>query len=399
MRFLHIIASARLEDGGPIEGVLRLREKLKAMGHSQELLTLEEPGEDIAQPGGPVIHAMGRRASGTGLAARFRRWHRRTPEAITWLRAHVHDYDVVVVNGLWNYATHAARRVLVNSGVPYVVYPHGMLDPWFKRRYPAKHAIKQLLWWFNEGPLLRNARAVNFTTETERLLARDTFFPYVVRENVVAYGTAEPPPPTDEDAAILAAAMPALGRKRFLLFLSRIHEKKGCDLLISAFADVAARWPDVDLVIAGPDDAGLGAGLRAQAERAGVAARIHWPGMLRGASKWAAFRACEAFILPSHQENFGIVVAEALACAKPVLISDQVNIWREVEEDGAAIVAPDTVAGTRELIERFLSLSDEERRAMGDRARASFERRYDLATAAKQFVALAKRLTAERQRA
>ena len=94
--------------------------------------------------------------------------------------------------------------------------------------------------------------------------------------------------------------------------------------------------------------------------------------MLTGDAKWGAFRACEALILPSHQENFGIVVAEAMACARPVLISNKVNIWREVEKAGAGLVDEDTLEGARSLIQRFYELSGDGRQALGAAGRRLF---------------------------
>ena len=384
MRILAIIASADREGGGPIEAVIQLGATLKRRGHTQELLTLDLPDAPYLRDFPMRVHAMGARPRG----GRLGRWARLSPRALAWARAHVRDYDAVIVEGLWNFSTMVARYALAGSGTPYLVYTHGMLDPWFKRRYPAKHAAKQLLWLVNEGPLLRKAAAVAFTCEQERVLARQSFVPYRARERVVRFGTADAPPATSAQIAAYEATVPALGSRPYLLYLSRIHEKKGCDLLVEAFGTVAASHPDIDLVIAGPDQTGLKAGLIATAERLGIAARIHWPGMIVGDAKWGAFRGCEAFILPSHQENFGIVVAEAMACAKPVLISDQVNIWREVDEAGAGLIAPDTLAGTCDLLTRFLALDAASREAMGAHARAAFVDKFEVEAAADDLIAL-----------
>ena len=113
---------------------------------------------------------------------------------------------------------------------------------------------------------------------------------------------------------------------------------------------------------------------------------VHALDMLEGDAKWGAFHACEAFLLPSHQENFGIAVVEALACGKPVLISDQVNIWREIEADGAALVAPDTLDGTQSLLRRWLALPDAARAAMGQAARRCFETRFEIGRAAERLL-------------
>jgi glycosyltransferase involved in cell wall biosynthesis len=304
---------------------------------------------------------------------------------------------MVVVNSLWNYATRMARLSLVGSGVPYVVYPHGMLDPWFRGRYPLKHAAKQLLWWFNEGVLLRHADRVLFTCEEERLLARTTFFPYRVNEHVIAYGAGFPPPAAPGDAAAFRSMLPALGDRRYLLFLSRIHEKKGCDLLIEAFARQADRDPGLDLVIAGPDQTGLRSRLEQSARRLGVADRIHWPGMVSGAAKYGALRGAEAFILPSHQENFGIAVAEALACGCLVLISNQVNIWREIEAANAGFVANDDLAGTESLLSRFHECDSRDRQTMRRNAERIFAERFNMERGAMELVAIIREICQNRK--
>jgi glycosyltransferase involved in cell wall biosynthesis len=100
--------------------------------------------------------------------------------------------------------------------------------------------------------------------------------------------------------------------------------------------------------------------------------------MLQGKAKWGAFYSSEALMLPSHQENFGIVVAEALGCGLPVLISDKVNIWREVHAARAGLVAEDSQAGTLKNLRAWLALPPEDRAAMGQRARALFADRFSV---------------------
>lgn len=374
MKILHIITSANKEGGGPIEGVEQFGDVMDELGISQSLLTLDTPTDPHVREFPRQIFAVGRpQATGNGPAARLSRWAQYSPEARDWAMDHVRAFDAVVVNGLWNYGTRIARLALVGSGVPYVVYPHGMLDPWFRKRYPLKHAAKQALWTFNEGVLIRNASAVLFTCQEEALLARGTFMPYRAKERVVPYGAGDPPPARPGQVEAFRALLPELGQRPYILFLSRIHEKKGCDLLVEAFARVAAEAPELDLVIAGPDQAGLQAALQQRAGELQIGHRIHWPGMVTGDAKFGAFRGAQAFILPSHQENFGIVVAEALACDCPVLISNQVNIWREVEAGGAGFVAPDTVQGTEDNLRRWLGLSAAERAAMVARCRPLYE--------------------------
>jgi glycosyltransferase involved in cell wall biosynthesis len=184
-----------------------------------------------------------------------------------------------------------------------------------------------------------------------------------------------------------------LGGRAYLLFLSRIHRKKGCDLLIEAFAKVAGRRSDLDLVIAGPDQEGLMDALQARAQALEIGERIHWPGMLRGDAKWGAFRGAEVFVLPSHQENFGIVVAESLACGTPVLITDKVNIWREVDAGQVGFVETDDMTGVEKLLSRWIETPTADKQAMSARARSVFAKHFDVNHIGPALVAHLKRLS------
>jgi glycosyltransferase involved in cell wall biosynthesis len=257
-----------------------------------------------------------------------------------------------------------------------------MLDPWFKTRYPLKH-LKELLYWpWAEYRVLRDAAAVLFTCEEERILAKKSFSLYKANERVVNFGTAQPVGDHEAQKEQFYARIPELRDAPFLLYLSRIHPKKGIDILIEAFASSCAEQKELKLVVAGPDQVHWLGELKRQAEALGVADRIIWPGMLTGDVKWGAFYACEAFVLPSHQENFGIVVAEAMACARPVLISNKVNIWREIVEHGAGLVGPDTVEGTGEVLKAWMKLPKEERIATGIRAQKCFQSNFEITRAA-----------------
>jgi glycosyltransferase involved in cell wall biosynthesis len=195
---------------------------------------------------------------------------------------------------------------------------------------------------------------------------------------VVSFGTSAPPEDGARLREVFLARYPGLRQRRFFLFLSRIHRKKGCDLLLESFGRLAAAHPDLDLVMAGPDQEGLRPDLETQARRLRIEHRVHWTGMLEGDLKWGSFHAAEAFVLPSHQENFGVAVVEALACGVPALISDKVNIWPDIAHDGAGIVNPDTVEGTYRSMETLLAMRPEERQRMVRNGQACFRARYEM---------------------
>jgi glycosyltransferase involved in cell wall biosynthesis len=308
------------------------------------------------------------------------------------LQQHAENYDVVIVNGLWQYDGFGVWRALHRSRPPYVVFTHGMLDPWFKKTYPLKHLKKMLYWPWAEYRVLRDAVAVLFTCEEERVLARQTFGLYRCNEVVVNYGTAGSKGDASAELETFFGSYPQLRGKRIAIFLGRLHEKKGCDLLIQAFAKVLASDPSWQLVMCGPDQTGWQANLSGMAERLNVSDRITWAGMVSGDLKWGALRASEIFVLPSHQENFGIAVAEALACGVPALISNKVNIWREVQNDGAGIVGEDDLAGTCALLEAWLEMSGEQQVEMRQRASECFQHRFEIEQAAAVLIDVLTRL-------
>jgi glycosyltransferase involved in cell wall biosynthesis len=295
-----------------------------------------------------------------------------------WLRQHGNQYDRIIINGLWQYHSFATWWQLGRSGTPYYVFPHGMLDPWFKRTFPLKHLKKWCYWPWAEYRVLRDAEAVIFTSEQERLEARDSFWLYRCRERVSPLGLEPPPPISLQTKEIFPAKFPQIRNTRVLLFLGRLHPKKGCDILIEALPRSGDGENVISLILAGPDQIGWEQRLRARAAHLGVESQIVFTGMLTGEMKQSALANADAFILPSHQENFGMAVIEALAAGLPVLISDRINIWREIDADRAGYVESDDVAGTTRLIERWMATSGATRETMRANAKTSFMRRFEI---------------------
>ena len=375
LRILHVLDTVAPEAGGPPEGVRMLVKSYRAMGTEVEVVCLDQPEASYVRNFPCKIHPLGQRFLGR---------YAFSPRLWTWLRTHASDYDGIVMNGVWTFPGLSLYLATRRTGRRYGIFTHGALDPWFNRHYRLKH-LKKILYWPVQYTVLRNAKAVFFTTPTERDLAKTSFWPNAWASTVVPYGLYDP----EEEGAdperqveAFGSQFPRLRGRHFLLFLGRIHEKKGCDLLLQAFAGVAEDAPDVDLVMAGPDQVGLRAGLEKQASQIGISDRVHWTGMLSGDLKWGALRSCDAFVLPSHQENFGISVVEALAVGRPVLVSNQVNIWQQVVEDQVGMAEEDTQAGTTRLLRRWFDLPESERCQMAARARACFLTRFNMKRAA-----------------
>jgi len=192
------------------------------------------------------------------------------------------------------------------------------------------------------------------------------------------------PPPNGPGAVpteTLLSKFPELENKRLLLFLGRICRLKACDSLLRAFSEVCRRDPRLHLVMTGPDFEGWQADLVHLSEKLGLHGRVTWTGPLYSDLKWEALRAAELFVLPSHCETFPVAVLEALGCGTPVLISDQVGIYREVFDARAGLVCRDEDASLIEALQTWLRLGSESRAAYRSAANGCFQKHFELQTA------------------
>lgn len=404
MRVLHVISSMDPRHGGVCQAVRTMVVGLQELGVENEVASLDPTGESFLASDPFVTHALGPAKGPWTYSAQL------TP----WLLQNLSNYDVVIIHGLWLFHGYSVRKALdalrrQPKQLPKCyVMPHGMLDPYFQRDPDRRiKALRNWVYWkLIEHKVVNQADGLLFTCEEERLLAREPFKPYrPKKESVVGLGVEDPPEQNDAMQQAFHLACSGLNGQPYLLFLSRIHPKKGVDLLIRAYAELARSFlsnlqstidnpqsPFPSLVIAGPLDSAYAAEMQALAEQllpsslktenCKLAPSILFPGMLRGDAKWGAFYGCEAFVLPSHQENFGIAVVEALACGKPVLISNKVNIWREIVADGAGFAGNDDEAGTLEVLGRFLGLSAEQHLDLKQNATSSYKRNFQVTAAA-----------------
>lgn len=285
------------------------------------------------------------------------------------LRQAIPKGDVVHLHSLYLFHTWAAARLCRRFGVPYLLRPHGTLDPFLWQRHRRRKAVMEALF---QNSVLRQAAAIHYTAADEATLAAPYAqgAPAVVIPNGLDLEqyVVLPPPGT------FRSRHAEIGGRRIVLYLSRLNFKKGLDVLIPAFARAARKHADLHLVLAGPDD-GMKTATEAWVAAEGMAERTSFVGMLGHADKLAAFRDAAMFVLPSYSENFGIAIVEAMACGVPVAISDRVNIWREIEGAGAGLVAPpevDAVTGQIEALAGDPAVAA----AMGRKGRALVAERF-----------------------
>ncbi len=371
MKILQTVQTLNPETGGVARAVISLSTAMQKRGAQITIVTQDKAGAPWLRDLPVCVNALGEGRTSYRYSRSLR----------AWLREHIAEFDCAIAHGIWQYHSFALARECRKTSTPYFVFPHGMLDPWFKRTYPLKHWKKWLYWPWADYRVLRDAAAVIFTSEEERILARQSFWLYRPKEAISPLGVEAPPDSGPGAKLLFVAKFPEIEKTRMLLFLGRIHPKKGCDMLIDALPRRAALDP-ITLVLAGPDQVGWTAPLRERLSRMDVSPRVIFAGMLEGALKRGAFENADAFVLPSHQENFGVSVVEALSYGVPVLISDKVNIWREIDADRSGYIEPDDLAGTTRLIQRWLQTSPAERERMRANARRCFQQRFEIGRAA-----------------
>ena len=243
--------------------------------------------------------------------------------------------DGLHVHGLWDATSWMASRAARVLGKPYILSAHGMLEPWALKHGRLK---KQLYAAAVERDVVRKANCLHALTETEAVQYRQfagTATPVVVIPNGVTV-------PAKLYAEPFLQQFPALRGRRVVLFLARLHVKKGVDLLVKAWARVSKTFPEAVLVIAGPDSGGLRSRLEALVAESGIVSQVVFAGLLSSTMKWSAFAAAECMVLPSHSEGLSMSVLEAMGAGVPVLLTQQCNMpW--VQQAGAGwLTEPDT---------------------------------------------------------
>jgi glycosyltransferase involved in cell wall biosynthesis len=380
MRILNVIASMDPVSGGTSQGIRNIIPALQSIGVDNEVLCFDDPASEFISKDDFVTHAIGPAKGPYAYCEKLN----------PWLLENLGRFDAVIIQGVWlhnSYGTYSAWKKFKknNPATPNLfLMTHGMLDPYFQKAKERKvKAIRNWLFWkLFENKVINNIDGILFTCQEELLLARQTFTPYKpARELNVGYGIPMVPQFKPEMKIAFEAKCPEVQNRPYFLFISRVHPKKGVDILIKAYLHLKTAHNLPALVIAGPGiDTPYGEEMLALA---GNGNDIFFPGMISGDSKWGAFYGCEAFVLPSHQENFGIAVVEAMACQKPVIISRQVNIWREIDDAKAGVVVNDNEQDVIEGLQKWQSFTQEQKIDLGTNAYNAFEKYFHVDQAAK----------------
>lgn len=335
MRVLHVIPSVSLAHGGPSRAILQIEHALTVRGVSIEVATTDDDGPGKRAPVTQSKDSHPDIAVVRHYFAKRLEFYKVSPAFARWIFRRVRDYDLVHIHALFSFTSVAAAWAARQAGVPYVVRPLGTLNQYGVTQRRA--GLKQLSLKLIEGPLLRHAAAVHFTSDAEREEAASLGI--AMRSVVVPLGFAAPPL---QDASIFLKRHPELAGLRIVLVLSRLDPVKNVEGLLRAFSLVRTSQSDASLVIAGDGDPAYVAGLKHLAAELGLAECVVWAGFVDGELKASALAAAQLFVLPSFSENFGIAAAEALLAGLPCVLGKGVAISDEVVNAGAGLaVSPD----------------------------------------------------------
>lgn len=311
MKILHLISSLDARSGGTSEACAGMAAAQAAAGMDIQILSTQRTGESddvVARLAANIGHERIRQIGpATGPLARH-------PDLASPVSVAVRNAHVIHLHGVWEEIQWLGAQAAVANKIPFVWAPHGMLDPWSLAQSRLK---KKTYWWWRWRSLSSQAAAVHAITRSEETLAAP-MFPSSQNFIVESLGHDIPRTPASPSS-----------ESREVLFLSRLHSKKNVECLLEACTSPRADW---NLCIAGSGEDDYRRKLEAQVDLFGLGQRVRFTGDLRGAHKTAAWRGAAVFCLPSHQENFGIVVIEALAAGLPVLLSPAVGVAEDLSE-------------------------------------------------------------------
>ena len=321
MRVLHVIPSVAERSGGPAAAIVPMCRALQGQGIDVLLATTSHGLTQTDTDGIREYKGVPARLFPVQAGASFKYSRPLTK----WLKTSVRDFDLVHIHAVFNHASVAAARECRRAGVPYVVRPLGTIDPWSMKQ---KAGRKKIFWSLVGKRMLRGSAAVHYTAMGEKTATEETLG--INHGRVIALGVEVNGSRAAKEAGDY---FPVLGGRPYVLFLSRLDPKKNVEVLIDAFKSLHDdAWR---LVIAGDGSRDYVASLN---KRAVGSERIIFTGWVDGEKKEALLRDAALFTLPSHQENFGLSVMEAMARGVPVLLSPHVNLAPEIEAANAGWV-------------------------------------------------------------
>ena len=357
MKVLQVVASLAPEWGGPVKVVNELAGALEAIGVSSEIISAQ--GRRVGNPE-TVTNDIPIHLFETGPIARL--WTAHTPGLKKTLARKIPDFDLVHIQELWHYPGYIASKIARSRNVPYIVTIHGELNEW---NLQQKRLKKQIYMTAIQRGILQKSAALHAITpaESNRIRQLEIETPVAMIPNGIHTEEFENLP----DRSQFVSRYPELENRLIVLFLGRIQQKKGLDILAQAFGNLVRTRHDVRLVVAGPDEDNTLTEVKTILKSQGALEKAVFPGMLTGEQKLEALSAADIFALTSYSEGFSVALLEALSAGLPLVITDECN-FPEVGDSRAGFVVRPNDSETASALMSLLDSADL-RREMSENAR------------------------------
>lgn len=399
MKILHIAAYyiRATKSGGPALVIDQLARALEHEGHQNHVVTstgnldaeINLPftsGEvDVDERG---ISTTYLRRNSTILPPTFYN----TPNLENWLEKHIREYDIVIVHGMWTYFSWRGARICQKHKVPYLVFIHGSLDPWALKHHGSK---KIPYWWLIEKPNLEKASGIIVLSEDEAQQVRSMKIDRSIFQ--ARNGLLFPITKMEDSSGEISRNLPEISKHPFVCFISRLHPKKGLEILVKAWRSIIFQYPEWRLVIAGPDEGGYLSRLQELVKANGLEETVCFPGLVQGDFKTALLQEASIFTLPSYSEGVPGSVVEALAYGKPVVITPGCHMPEVAKNNAGLIVEPEATSLARALGE--LISNEQLREQMGRNAEILAREQFDELKVAEGLVDFCQEILAKKKKA
>ena len=365
LKILRLMTSLNPKFGGPNITVISSSLVLSKQGFKVDILTCDPKNSNFFKSKKIRIMNKGPSILGEfGFSLKY----------TLWLLKHRHEYDAFIIHGIWMYTSLIARILLKKK---YFVFTHGQLDPFFGLNL-IKKIKKQIYWHLIEKKNLLLSRSLILTSEGEKTLLNNTYVnTNGIRKTIVRYGINQPRFNKTKALRCFYKKFPNLKNKRFLLFLGRFHEKKGCDILIKAIKKLSDQNININVLLAGPNNK-YKKKIMNLSDNYGLKDNIFWSDIILNNLKWGAISASIGMALPSHSENFGVALVESLSCSKPVLTTNKVNIYLEILKFKSGYISRNETNDYVKILKKFSKLKKNQLLKFNKNAKKCFKSNFDL---------------------
>ncbi len=377
VKLLRIISTLDPKYGGPSRAIIDNSLYLKSKGIEVDIVTNDPNDSKFYRDDKLRVINTGKKYFSKSF----------NPFLFFWIVKNKYKYNKFVVHGIWELNTLIAKLLLNKN---YFVFSHGQLDPYFKNE--KFNILKKKLYWFLiEKKNLINAKSLLLTSVNEKKMLNNTYVDTQgIKKTVVEYGIQKPKINKKILEKKFYQKFKFLKKKKFFLFLGRFHKKKGCEILLKSMEIILRKDQRIFLLMAGPHS-NYKSSLVKLSKKLNINKNIIWSNFLKNDLKWASILKCQAMVLSSHGENFGISVIESLSMSRPVLITNKVNTANYIKKTNSGFVSTDKVKNFHKILINFLKLKNKSKKIMGKNAFKCYLQYFNLVNSNNKFISMLKK--------